>query len=64
MPVNTPVPGVMVPGAIGLLLHVPPDGVQFNVVEDPAQTTSVPVMRPGDGLTKTLALAVQPVDSV
>ena len=61
---NTPVPDVIVPGVIGLLVQVPPEGVQFNVVEDPAHTTSVPVMGPGDGLTSTLAVVLQPVDNV
>ena len=49
---------------ISLLDHVPPAGVEFNVLVTPAQKTSVPVIVPGNGLTVTIVVLIQPVGSV
>ena len=47
-----------------LLLHVPPAGVEFNVVVRPTQTFNVPVIAVGFGFTVTTAVLIQPVPSV
>ena len=47
-----------------LLLHVPPAGVEFNVVVNPTQTFNVPVILVGFELTVTIAMLIQPVLSV
>ena len=59
-----PVPDVIVPTVSGLLLQVPPDGVQFNVVVVPAHTLMGPVMGPGLGSTVTVMVAKQPPGNV
>ena len=46
------------------LVHVPPDGVLFNVVVRPAQTVNVPVTDVGNGLTVMVVAAIQPVVNV
>jgi hypothetical protein len=45
-----------------LLPQAPPGVPSLSVVLDKAQMSSVPVMAPGDGLTVTLAVALQPVE--
>ena len=59
-PVTTPLelPTLTLPLA---LLHVPPAGVEFNVVAKPTQTLGIPVIVPGLGFTVTVALSRQPV---
>ena len=47
-----------------LLLHVPPAGVEFNVVVKPTQTLKTPVIAVGFGFTVTMAVLIQPVLSV
>jgi hypothetical protein len=51
MPPTTPVAEPTVPIAVALLLQVPPDVVQPNVVVLPAHTVETPVMAAGMGLT-------------
>ena len=46
-----------------LLLHVPPAGVEFNIVLDPEHTLKVPVIVVGLALTVTGVLVKQPVFS-
>ena len=47
-----------------LLLHVPPAGVEFNVVVKPIHTLSDPVIVVGFGFTVTIAVVIHPVESV
>lgn len=61
IPPITPVVEPAVPTPILLLLHVPPTGVEFNVVVYPIHTFIVPVIVVGKGLTVTIAYALQPV---
>ena len=44
-----------------LLAHVPPVGVELNVVVEPIQTDAVPVIAVGEVLTVTVATDSQPV---
>ena len=61
-PVKTPEVAVAkLPTAVLLLLHVPPAGVEFNVVLRPTHTFSEPVIIVGFGLMVTVALTWQPV---
>ena len=59
-------PAVIVPEdpilatAVLLLLHVPPDGVQFNVVVVPWHNEVEPVMDPGDELTVIVVVYTVP----
>lgn len=45
---------------VPLLLHVPPAGVLFSVVIEPAQTVSAPPIAAGKGFTVTLTGSVVP----
>ena len=47
-----------------LLVHVPPAGVEFNVVVKPTHTLVVPVSAVGFGLTVTGVVMIQPELSV
>lgn len=62
MPLTIPVTEPTLALAL-LLLHVPPDGVAFNVVVNPTQTFKVPVMI-GLGLTVTGVDITHPVGIV
>ena len=59
LPITTPVPeptdALPVPAT---LLHVPPAGVEFNVVVKPMHTFNVPVIVVGLALTVTTAVAI------
>ena len=55
-------PTVAIP--VALLLQVPPAGASVNVVVNPAHTTSVPAMVPGNALTVTTVVMIQPVGNV
>lgn len=57
-PVTTPVP-VMVAIDVGLLVHVPPDGVAESGVVLPTQTVKVPKIA-GIGSTVRITVAVHP----
>ena len=59
-PVTTPVAGFMIALPL-LLLHVPPAGVEFNVVVKPTHTAALPVIAVGLALTVTVAVTVHPV---
>jgi len=64
VPADTPVtipevPVVAMPAA--LLLQVPPLVASLNVVVEPEQIVTVPVMAAGKGLTVMPCMAVQPV---
>jgi hypothetical protein len=61
IPVTMPV-GLIV--AVPELLHVPPVVASDNEVVRPVQTLIVPEMAVGNGLTVTIAVAVQPEASV
>ena len=54
----------MVATAVRLLLQVPPDVVSERVIVDPSQTTVVPVMAAGNGLTVMAFDLKQPVARV
>ena len=58
-PVTTPVVGTTVALPL-LLVHVPPAGVEFNVVVKPTHTLVVPVSVVGLGLTVTGVVMIQP----
>ena len=47
----------MLPTAVLLLLHVPPEVTSESVVVDPTQTEVVPVIVAGKGLTETVVKA-------
>ena len=61
MPVDDPIATLPL-----LLLHVPPAGVEFNVVVSPTHTFNVPVIAVGEGLTVTIVgvALIQPVASI
>ena len=59
-PVTIPVTASMIAFPL-LLVHVPPAGVEFNVVVKPIHTLSVPVMAVGLAFTVTVVVAIQPV---
>ena len=64
-PVTTPVVDMLpLPGL--LLVHVPPPGVEFNVVVEPTHTANdgLAVIVVGLGLIDTVAVLIQPVESV
>ena len=63
-PVTTPEVDKAIVALPLLLLHVPPAGVEFNVVVNPTHTFVVPVMVVGFGFTVTMTVAggVQPVE--
>ena len=44
-----------------LLLHVPPEGVQFSVVVEPWHKDAVPVIDPVEELTVTVVVYTAPV---
>lgn len=62
-PVTTPVV-LTVASPVLLLLHVPPPGVEANVVARPAHTLGVPVMVEGVATTVNTAVVEQPVPNV
>ena len=59
-PVTTPVEEPII-ALLLLLFHVPPDGVEFNVVVKPAHTAIVPAIEEGLAFTVTSAVLMQPV---
>ena len=61
MPVEDPIVALPL-----LLVHVPPAGVEFNVVVKPTHTFKLPVIVVGFGLTVTIVgvALIQPVPSV
>ncbi len=61
---TVPVADPMVPTAVLLLIHVPPDVVFVNVVDDPSQRTNVPAIAAGFELTVAMVVLLQPVASV
>ena len=58
-PVTTPDPDPTVAIPVLPLVHVPPAGVEFNVVVVPEQTVAVPVIAVGAVLTVTVCIAWQ-----
>ncbi len=62
-PVTTPAPAGTVENAL-LLLQVPPTVASVNVVVKPTQTAIGPDIAAGNGLTVTVAVAIQPVGNV
>ena len=63
-PVTTPVPEPTVAIPMLPLVHVPPAGVEFNVVVKPVQTVAVPVMAVGVVFTVTACETKHPPLSV
>lgn len=63
MPAVTPVVDIE-PTAMALLLHVPPAGDAFNVVQEPTHIPIVPAMAPGLATTVITVVATQPVEFV
>ena len=63
-PVTIPVLLPMVATAVGVLLHVPLPGVSLSVVVKPAHTVIEPVMVPGNELTVSTLVVIQPVGKV
>ncbi len=66
MPANIPftVPPVTVAILVFPLLHVPPAVALVSEVVKPSQTTGVPVIAVGAGVTVTVVVAVHPVPAV
>ena len=64
IPVTIPVPTPTVAWLALLLLHVPPEGVLFNVVVEATQTLAVPVIAVGTAFTVTGVVEKQPVFTV
>ena len=64
LPVNIPPPAFITLPVPAVVVQAPPAGVEFNVVERPTQTFSVPVIAVGFALTVTVAELIQPVPSV
>ena len=62
IPVTIPVDDPMVALPL-LLVHVPPAGVEFNVVVRPTHTLATPVMVVGLGFTVTVVVIKHPVAS-
>ena len=60
IPVTTPLEEPTVATAGTLLIHVPPPGEELNVLVEPVQRPSTPVMAPGEELTVTVVAAKQP----
>ena len=56
MPPNVPVAAPIVPAAGLVLVHTPPPTVLVNVVVSPWQTTKVPPIADGAGLTVTIVV--------
>jgi hypothetical protein len=52
--------GFIVPTAMLLLAHVPPDGVAVMVAQEPTHTDDAPPMADGKLLTVAMAVVVQP----
>lgn len=61
IPVNIPVNAPIVPTAVILLLHVPPDKVSLKESVAPAHSAARPAMADGGVLTVTVFVATQPV---
>jgi hypothetical protein len=55
-PDTIPEPEPTVATEVELLLQVPPDTASLNVVVDPVQTVSVPVIAAGNGVTVTMVV--------
>lgn len=64
MPVTSPEAEPTVATAGSLLLHVPPDVVSINEIEDPVHKLSGPEIVDVDGLTVTGAELTQPKEFV
>ena len=47
-----------------LLVQAPPPGAELSVVVSPIHTTAAPLIADGNGLTVTMAVAIQPVGKV
>jgi hypothetical protein len=47
-----------------LLVHVPPATASLSVVVAPAQMLVVPLIADGNGLTVTVVVAAQPLETV
>lgn len=62
-PVTVPFVPLTVATLVALLLHIPPGGVECNIVLDPEHTLKVPVIVVGFALTVTGVLVRQPVTS-
>ena len=62
-PVTMPVDEPIVAMPVLPLVHVPPPA-SLSVVVKPAQTTAVPVIEDGNGLTVTTTVAIQPAARV
>ena len=60
-PYTIPVVDPTVPIVVLLLDHVPPAGVEFNVVVESTHTRLVPVMPVGCVFTVTFVVVIQPV---
>jgi hypothetical protein len=60
MPVTTP-EVLMVPMAVTLLAHAPPEVADVSVAEAPTQTDAGPVIAPGSELTVIVLVCWQPV---
>jgi len=60
VPVTTPVVGFTEAMELLLLLHVPPGVRSLSVVVRPKQTTGVPSIGVGLGLTVNISVAIQP----
>jgi hypothetical protein len=63
-PVTTPVKVPAVACSVLLLLQLPPDGVDPNVVDVPVHTTAVPLIADGNGFTVIIIVVKQPVPKV
>lgn len=64
LPVTTPELEPTVATPVLPLVHVPPDGVELNVVVEPVHTVAVPVIEVGAVFTVTVAKAKHPPEPV
>ena len=64
IPVTTPLPAPIVAIARLPLLQVPVTVVSLSVIVPPAHTGVLPVMAPGELLTVTTVVAIQPEDTL
>jgi hypothetical protein len=60
LPVTTPLAEPTLATAGILLIHVPDDGDALNVLAEPVQIVSKPLIAPGDELTLTVVATKQP----
>jgi hypothetical protein len=61
LPVSTPVPATIVATAVLLLLQVPPGVALVRVTVLPTHTLAGPLIAPGNGLTVSMVLRLQPL---